>query len=197
MFASAYVWRGFVLNDGACVQPDLWAKAGPLTVTSWLNVRGATGPRGVTEHDLVVDFSHTLRDVTLSAGWINYAFIEEGGHTDEFYVSAQYETSVVSPGIQVFKDVGQGTGTYVLMWAERAWDIPGTRIAATARAGIGYNSRLWVDTTGFSDLNAGVELEIPVTSARLSVVPSINYSRSLQRAVFPSKLYGTVSVAFK
>ncbi len=99
---SAYVWRGWVLDDGNCLQPDLWVTVGDFTVTSWINVPGRPGGDArLNEYDLTVDYSREVKSVKLSAGWTNYRFFgHEAGHTNEFYVGVRADV-FLQPGVQV------------------------------------------------------------------------------------------------
>jgi len=113
---SAFVWRGFVVCDSPVVQPAVWVAIGPVTVTSWSNIaRSAPSGRRWTEHDLTVDYSWTRGDYTVSAGWINYFFIDQPSErfTNELYVGVSHQ-GLVEPGVWVFQDVQAGSGTYIL-----------------------------------------------------------------------------------
>ncbi len=194
---GAYVWRGFVLHDGACLQPDLWAKFGGFTVTSWLNVRNTvTGDNHLNEHDLIVDYSREVRVVTLSAGWTNYRiFGNQSGQTNEFYAGLRAGVPL-QPGVQVYKDVQQGSGTYVSLSAIQEWPV-GTRATGTAQVAIGHNNHMYIDRSGFSDVAVTVKLSVPVPSARVALQPAVTYSRSLMPDQFPSRLFAALSMAFK
>ncbi len=194
---SAYVWRGWVLHDGACTQPDLWVKAGDFTVTSWLNVRHSPmGDSRLNEHDLIVDYSHDVRRVTLSAGWTNYRFFgAESGRTNEFYAGLRADVPL-QPGVVVYQDVQEGDGTYVSLSAGQEFPL-GTRVTGTTQLAIGYNDHQYIATSGFSDVALTFKVSLPVASARMALQPTLTYSRSLMPDVFPSRLYGGLSVAFK
>jgi hypothetical protein len=194
---SAFVWRGFVLHDNACLQPDLWVTVGDLTVTSWLNVRsGVAADNHVNEHDLTVDYSRDVRRLTLSAGWTDYRFFgNESGHSDEFYLGVRADV-FLQPGVQVYRDVGQGDGTYVSLSASQDWPI-GRHTTGTAQVAVGYNNHLYIDVSGFSDIGITLRLTLPIPSARMALQPTLTYSRSLMPELFPSRLFGGLSVAFK
>jgi hypothetical protein len=194
---SAYVWRGFVLHDSACLQPDLWVKLADLTVTSWVNVRsGVAADNHVNEHDLTVDYSRDVRRLTLSAGWMNYRFFgNESGQSNEFYAGVRADV-FLQPGVQVYRDVGQGDGTYVSLSATEEWPI-GTRATGAAQVAVGYNNHQYIDVSGFSDIGMTLKLTLPIPSTRMALQPAVTYSRSLMPELFPSRLFGALSVAFK
>ena len=122
---SAWVWRGFVLSDAPAVQPTAWVKAGPLTVTSWMNVgESVNGGHAFTEHDLTVDYSVPVGQATLSLGWTNYMFADltEGRHSNEFYAGVA-GGGFFSPALQVYHDVQEGHGTYAVVTVSHAFAI--------------------------------------------------------------------------
>jgi len=194
---SAFVWRGFVLHDKACLQPDLWVTLGDLTVESWVNVRsGVASDNHVNEHDLTVDYSHDVRRLTLSAGWTNYRFFgNESGQSNEFYAGVSADV-FLQPGVQVYRSVGLGDGTYVSLSAAHEWPM-GKRATGAAQAAVGYNNHLYIDASGFSDIAITLGLTLPIPSARAALQPTLTYSRSLMPELFPSRLFGGFSVAFK
>ncbi len=194
---SAFVWRGWVLHDGACLQPDVWVQIADFTVTSWLNMRHrGGGDVHFNEHDLTVDYSHDVGRLTLSAGWTNYRYFGlEGGHTNEFYVGARADV-LFQPGVQVYQDVEQGDGTYVSLSAGHEFPI-GKQLTGAAQVALGYNNHQYMATSGFSDVGLTFKVSVPVASARMALQPTITYSRSLMPEMFPSRLVGGLSVAFK
>ncbi len=194
---SAYVWRGWVLHDGACFQPDLWVAVGDVTVTSWMNMRhSGGGDVNLDEHDLTVDYSRAVKRVTLSAGWTNYRYRGlNSGHSNEFYVGARADVPL-QPGVQIYQDVEQGTGTYVSLSAGH--EVPlGKRLSAAGQVALGYNSHQYIEGSGFSDVAVTAKLSIPIPSARAALEPMLIYSHSLMPDQFPSKLFGGLAVAFK
>lgn len=194
---SAFVWRGFVLHDGACLQPDVWLALSDFTVTSWLNVRrGIPGDNHFNEHDFTVDYSRDAGRMTLSAGWTNYRFFGlEAGHTNEFYAGASADV-LLQPGVTVYKDVQMGSGTYVSVSAGHQWPMGG-RATAGAQVAFGYNNHLYIDGAGLSDVAVTLSLSLPVPSARLLLEPTLTYSHSLMPDAFPSRLFGGLSVALR
>ena len=194
---SAFVWRGFVLHDNPCLQPDLWVTLGDLTVTSWVNVRsGVADDNNVNEHDFTIDYSRDVRRLTLAAGYTNYRFFgNASGNSNEFYAGVRADL-ILQPGVQVFRDVGEGTGTYVSFSAQHEWPIGG-RITGTAQAAVGYNDHLYIDGSGFSDVAITLGIALPIRSARAALQPTLTYSRSLMPGRFPSRLFGGLSVVFK
>jgi hypothetical protein len=194
---SAYVWRGWVLHDGACLQPDVWVKIADFTVTSWINVRNRMGgDSNLNEYDLTVDYSHGVGRLTLSAGWTNYRFFgHESGHSNEFYVGARADV-LLQPGVQVYQDVEQGNGTYVSLSAGHEFPL-GKQLTGATQVALGYNNHQYMAISGFSDVGVTFKVSVPVAAARLALQPTITYSHSLMPDMFPNRLFGGLSVAFK
>lgn len=194
---SAYVWRGWVLHEGACLQPELWVSIGDFTVTSWINLRhDGMGDNRLNERDLTVDYSRDVGRLTLSAGWTNYRFFGLGsGHSNEFYVGARADV-LLQPGIHVYHDVEQGAGSYLSLSTGHEWPIV-RRITGVAQVALGYNHHQYMTASGFSDLALTLKLSVPAPSARAILQPTLAYSHSLMPETFPSRVFGGLSVAFK
>jgi hypothetical protein len=197
MATSAYVWRGFVPNASFSVQPNTWVKVGDVTVSSWMNVaREHVQNRPVTEHDLTIDYSKTRGSVTWSAGWINYAFPEltVGRYSNELYVGVAH-ASYFNPSLRVYQDVHEGSGTYVNAAVNHAYEVGDFTL--TPSVALGYNHHQWIDVSTFSDLNVGLRLTVPTPFKRLSVAPFVNYSRSLETSVIPSRTFGGLAFSVR
>lgn len=196
---SAFVWRGFVLCDSMVVQPAAWVAIGPVTVTSWSNIaRSAPNGRRWTEHDLTVDYSLTRGDYTVSAGWINYFFIDQPSErfTNELYVGVSRQGRV-EPSVWVFQDVHAGSGTYALasLGASHEFQTPG--IVLTSTLSLGYNHRLWIDASGFSDASLTVEAGFPTPVRGLVVRPIVGYSRAFRLPGLESRFTWGISASLE
>jgi hypothetical protein len=195
-FASAFVWRGFVLTTTPAAQPSAFVTVGPVTVTSWVNVdRPGAGQWSFTEHDFTVDYSRAVGPVTLSAGWTNYFFATETGrHSNEFYGGIA-GGGYLNPALQVYTDVQQGNGTYAVLTVSHEYPVSAKGVTITPTASVGYNHHQWTEFVGFSDVNVGARLSWPLPVARLAIQPWVNYSFGLKASGLPSRFYGGVSLA--
>jgi hypothetical protein len=191
---SAFVWRGWVVADGVCVQPSVWVEAGALTLTSWANLLPRTEGDVFREHDLTLDYTRSVGRLELSAGYINYFFASNdvGRWSNEFYVGAAVP-GPLNPSVRVYQDVHQGSGTYVNVGVrhEVATGVKG--LSLTPSATLGYNNGQWVEGSGWSDLNVGVLIALPL-GRHVDASASVNYSRSLNEDWFPSKAWGGLTV---
>lgn len=190
---------GFQLCDSMVVQPAVWVAIGPVTVTSWSNVaRSAPNGRRWTEHDLTVDYSLTRGDYTVSAGWINYFFIDQPSErfSNELYVGVSRQGRV-EPSVWVFQDVHAGSGTYALASVSLSQEFQTSGILLAATLSLGYNHRLWIDASGFSDASLTVEAGIPTPVRGLVVRPMVGYSRAFRLPGLESRLTWGISASLE
>ena len=196
-FASAFVWRGFVLGSDPALQPSVWAEIGPVTISSWSNtyVPSAGGMR-YSEHDFSVDYSREVRGLTISAGWINYTFPREasGRHTNEFY-AAVGTGGYLAPKFQVYHDVNEGKGTYAMLSVAHEYPLTPGGVTIEPAVSLGYNHHQWTERTGFSDLTTVVTATLPTPIKRLSLQPFVGYSCGFDAATFPRRFYGGLTLA--
>ncbi len=191
---SAYLWRGFVPTDALSVQPNLWIKAGDVTLSSWGNTARPRVGGLLTEHDFTVDYTRTAGRYVVSAGWINYLFpsVDVGRYSNEFYVGVSH-ASFLNPAVRVYHDVQVGAGTYVNAGVSHEFAVG--RALVTPSVAVGYNRHQWIAESTWSDALMGVKVKVPTSSKRLTLVPFVNYSRSLASGLFPSRFYGGLGVS--
>lgn len=198
-YGSAFVWRGFVLGNDPVFQPSAWLKVGPVTVTSWSNayVPSASGIVR-SEHDLTVDYSTEIRGVSLSVGWINYAYahVTSGRFSNEFYGSVGLG-GLLNPRLQVYQDVNEGNGTYASLGVSHEFALPWRKMTMTPSVSVGYNHHQWTDFTGLSDVTATATLALPTPVPHLALQPFFGYSCGLETAVFPRRFFGGVTLAIE
>ena len=194
--ASAFVWRGLVLCDSPVAQPNIWVKVGNLTASSWVNV-ARHGPNGqsLTEHDLTIDYSAPVGDWVLSAGWINYAFVNlaDGRFTNELYAGISY-SGLLSPAVTVYQDVHAGAGTYVSAGVSHSIAVGSRGWSIDPLATVGYNHRQWTPYSGFSDAVLEVDLSVPL--GRISLQPFVAYSWSLDRRIAVNRFSWGIAASY-
>jgi len=191
---SAFVWRGWVIIDEASVQPLAWVKAGGVTLTSWVNVSPRNEGDAWTEHDLTLDYTRQVGRVLVSAGYVHYFFrsFNTDRWTHECYVGAAVP-GPLNPAVRIYQDIHQGSGTYVSAGVSHSVSLGTKGLSITPSAALGYNNHQWVEGSGWSDLNVGVLLALPL-GGHVGASASVNYSRSLNDDWFPSKPWGGLTV---
>jgi hypothetical protein len=188
---SSWIWRGWVLQDGAAVQPANGFEVGNFTVSSWFNL--AAAERAITEHDLTVEYGRDAGRLRLTAGWVNYFFAEAESDkvTQEVYAGVAFD-SPLSPALTVFRDVQAGNGTYIVGSVSHDVSLAGG-VRLTAGLSLGYNDHLWIDGSSFSDAAVSLAVAVPRAGA-LSITPRVTWSRSLNDSYFQSKVAWGVTV---
>jgi hypothetical protein len=195
VLSTAYVWRGFLNSDTTCVQPGAWVTFGGVTFSSWLNVESRAASRlSLVEHDFAVEYARDAGEFSLSVGWVNYFFPAEetDRHTNELFATIAH-AGPLSPDFAVYVDPHAGSGIYAAASVGHSLALRDDSVRAAARAGVGYNHRLWIDGSGFADVNIRLGLELPLFGeARLE--PFLTYSRGLRPETRSHYLYGGVSM---
>lgn len=112
---SNYVWRGQRLSDGYVVQPSAGITYEAFGVNLWGNwdsdqVDSGTGEH--TETDLTLNYTYSIDKLSLDFGYIYYALEGTPNDTQEFYVSAGYDT-ILAPSLTYFLDVDEGDGSFI------------------------------------------------------------------------------------
>ena len=130
--ASAYVWRGQVLNDEAVLQPSATIGKGAFSFNVWgslnLTDKLTEDPGEFTEIDLLAKYVKTLGIVDVGLGYYEYlfphqaliAYSEEGNMTSARAYPGTREVSAdlslnnlpVKPGLLIVRDVDEADGFY-------------------------------------------------------------------------------------
>jgi hypothetical protein len=133
----------------------------------------------------------------VSGGWTNYVYSrpEYGETTNELYFGVT-RAGLLNPSIRLFQDLQAGSGAYVSLGASHTVGV-WQNITATPGVALGYNHRQFIPESTFSDVNLGVRFDVPTPVERLSIVPFVNFSRALNRALFRDQFYGGIGVAVK
>lgn len=194
---SHYIWRGFDEGEGMRVQPNVWLSVGGFQFSSWFDLapRRQSGST-FTENDLTAEYGRTFGAYELRGGWTGYFLPgDEDGGSQEVFVSAARE-GIASPSLSVYHDYRRGNGTYVNAAVEHAWPSLVRGIELSSRLGTGYNHHQWTTERGFSDANLGLRATWRAAMDHIEISPFVNYSRSLDRDIGPSRVYGGVELAF-
>lgn len=180
-FVSKYIWRGQNLSNGAGMQPGMTFGYKGLSISSWSNFNekpgGDSGVAGGywTEHDLTVDYGFSVGDkVSVSAGWINYAFpnLNDGRYSNEVYGTVSFDT-ILQPSVGVYGDMHNGNGMYYNFGIGHGFALP-KGMSLGLSASLGINQSQWIDITTVSDVVLGASVDIPL-GGRVTISPFYNY----------------------
>ncbi|MFH2107531.1 MAG: TorF family putative porin [Chrysiogenia bacterium] len=181
---SRYIWRGFdLLPDGhAAIQPSLTVDLGKsgFSLNVWSSF--ALAQRGVFKYsdeiDLTLEYAFKMPEGwELSAGVIHYGywFAEDfkfKDHTSqEVYATVTSTDLPLSPELCVYYDLNLGSGLYVTLGGSQEWKAS-EKVNVEVGGVIGFNSRQYIDKTGFSDI--GIYARLALTAGKLTLIPSLN-----------------------
>ncbi|MDP2158808.1 MAG: hypothetical protein Q8K68_13990 [Nitrospirota bacterium] len=186
---SNYIWRGIKVSNSMVVQPSVGITYGDFAANIWANYdsdvaewtsNNKTGHGEITETDITLSYTKSINKLTLSGGYIFYAF-EGYNDTQEFFVTASYDT-LLNPALTVCYDFDEGNGAWVVASIGHTFSLP-KDMSLKLRALASYNIENGImgfdkDGNKFSNFyNAEVNaaLTIPITKA-LSVTPKVAYS---------------------
>jgi len=130
--ASAYVWRGQVLNDEAVFQPSATITKGAFSFNVWgslnLTDRLTEDPGEITEIDLLVKYVKTLGILDVGLGYYEYLFphqtlstySDDGTVTSatawpgtrEVFADLSLNNLPVKPGLLIVRDIDEADGFY-------------------------------------------------------------------------------------
>jgi len=181
---SRYVWRGFDLlpANHAAIQPSLTFDLGESGFS--LNVWGsfALAQRGVFKYadeiDVTLSYDFKMPEGwELSAGFTHYGywFAEDFSFKDatsqEVYATVARTDLPLSPTLSVYYDFNLGSGLYVTLSGSHELKVS-EKARVEAGGLIGFNSRQYIDKTGFSDIDFYVKT--PLQVGKLTLTPSLN-----------------------
>lgn len=185
---SKYVWRGLILTDDPVLQPSLTVEYKGLGLNVWANtdLTDVNGTPGETnELDYTLDYTFSVKKVTLGVGVIQYTF----PHTDfepttELYGTAALDV-LLAPTVKIYWDVDEVGGVYGTVGIGHSFplrEVKGITPSLDLSGSLGYATSGWnegyygVKSSGLVDLLLTVGLPIPI-DGHLSVTPYISYSQ--------------------
>jgi hypothetical protein len=181
---SRYIWRGFDLlpENKPAVQPYVAVDLGKsgLSVGVWSSFALANWDayRGADEVDLSLAYSFKMPEGwEATAGFTNYGywftpeFTCKNGTSQEFFATLARSDLPLSPKLSVYYDVNLGSGLYATLEGSLTEKL-GERLSLAAGALIGFNSRQYIERTGFSDID--LYLRAPLELGRVELTPSFN-----------------------
>lgn len=186
---SSYVWRGFVESDVPCVQPGAWVALGPVSFDTWANVEIAPDGRHVAEYDLSLFYTREWSAASVTGGLTNYFFAtEDGGRERHSEVAlAVAGGGWLNPAVEAYYSVSAEKGAHVTTSVSHPWRLA-SNLVLTAEAAVGYNHRLWIERSGFTDIRGTVKLSFFSVSERVHIDVGLDYSHALMRDLFSNRL---------
>jgi hypothetical protein len=181
---SRYIWRGFDLlpDNHMAIQPsftvDLGESGIALNVWSSFALANRGDFKYCDEIDLTLSYDVAMPEGwELSAGFILYGywFAEDFRFKDstspEVFASLTRTDLPLSPQLCVYYDFNLGSGLYVTLGGGHEWKLS-EKTSVEAGALIGFNSRQYIDRTGFSDID--IFVKAPLVLGRATLTPSLS-----------------------
>jgi len=187
---SNYVWRGQKLSNSWVLQPSVGITYGGFGANIWGNydnrleaTSSDSGHGEFNEVDFTLNYSRAIDKLTLTAGYIYYAF-DGASDTQEVYLSAAYET-LLSPALTVYYDYDEGNGAFIVASIGHSIALPkDMSLNLGALASYNINNKIMgfdkdgKDFSNFYNAEVSAGLNIPVTKA-ISITPKAAYSFAL------------------
>ncbi|MFZ5906003.1 MAG: hypothetical protein ACOYVJ_01160 [Nitrospirota bacterium] len=187
-FMSNYVWRGQKLSNSWVIQPSVGITYGVFGANIWANydadrpeaTSSDTGHGEMTETDVTLTYTRSIDKLSLTAGYIYYAF-DGANDTQELFVSAGYDT-LLSPSLTIYYDYDEGQGAFVVASVGQSFEVM-KDTSLDLGASISYNIKNEVmgydengdDFSNFYNGEISSSVTFPVWKA-ITVTPKIAYS---------------------
>ncbi len=181
---SRYIWRGFDLlpENHPAIQPSLTIDLGAsgFSLNVWSSF--ALAHRAVFKHsdeiDVTLSYSFKVAEGwELAAGFTNYCywfaddFKFRDNTSQEVYATVAGTDLPLSPTLSVYYDFNLGSGLYVTLGGSHELKIS-ENVNVEVGGLIGFNSRQYIDKTGFSDID--LYARVPLAVGKLTLTPSFN-----------------------
>lgn len=188
-WVSRYIWRGFDLlpDNHSAIQPALAIDLGRSGVSLSLWGSFALEQRDLFRSGDEIDVTLSCA-VPLPAGWemnvglyhYGYWFAEgftfKDNTSQEIFVALARIDLPLSPQLSIYYDFNLGSGLYVSLAVGheiRLSDQLGMELGGL----IGFNSRQYIDRTGFSHID--LFASVPLALGGLTLIPSLNLTLPL------------------
>jgi uncharacterized protein (TIGR02001 family) len=185
-WVSRYVWRGFDLyaDNHQALQPCLaleFADSGfSLELWSSFALTGSDEYGSSGEVDLTLSYDFMLNEkIALNAGLIHYgyyfakAFSARKDTTLEAFLSVELPEAFLSPSLSLYYDFNLGSGCYLQLECRHRVPL-GKSLDLELAASLGYNGKLFIAASGFSDFSW--QLAVPLRLGAASLTPHIDGS---------------------
>ena len=190
---SRYIWRGFDLlpDNHAAIQPSLTVALGKsgfaLNVWSSFALAQRYEFKYSDEIDVTISYAFKMPEGwEFAAGFTNYGYwfaddFKFKNHTSQEVYAIVTKTNLpLSPQLSVYYDFNLGSGLYVTLGGGHELKV-NEKVSVKVGGLIGFNSRQYIDKTGFSDID--LYAKVPLTVGKLTLTPSLNVMIPLLDAV--------------
>jgi uncharacterized protein (TIGR02001 family) len=182
--ASAYTWRGQVLDDRAVIQPYFQVTHHGVLLSVWatanLNEKNAA-TRDFTEVDLTASYTLPIEAAAIALGVVTYLPVgAEAERYQEAFVTARYPTPWVTPRVEAYQTFNANHGAYFLAGLSRDFELT-DKITLSADLSSGYGTSRFneycygVDGNRLNDGGASLSVRYAITDA-LGVTPAVRYT---------------------
>ena len=175
---SQYVWRGFLLDDDAVIQPGIGLSFKGLSFSLWSSFDAADDDSLASDEvDYIIDYTHNIGIFSLSIGNTFYFFPAYDSKSMEMYLSLGMDV-ISNPSITLYLDYGNETeggadGVYVSL--DLSHNQPVHRdITLDVCAHAGYNHELFITGNGY-DIALATGLTLTLFD-KLALKPAIYYT---------------------
>jgi len=181
---SRYIWRGFDLlpDNHAAIQPSLTVDFGEsgFSLNIWSSFALAQRELFKYSDEIDVTLSYAFKvpeGWELTAGFTNYGywfandFKFNNNTSQEVYAMVAKTDLPLSPQLSAYYDFNLGSGLYVTLGGSHELKV-NERLSVELGGVIGFNSRQYIDKTGFSNID--FYASVPLTVGKLLLTPSLN-----------------------
>jgi hypothetical protein len=193
--ASSYVWRGFPESDHVCFQPDAWISVGPVSLEAWMNLEAVDGRLHNAEYDLIVMYTREFPHATVAGGLANYFFDEpDVGRERHSELALTVATDFpLNPSFEAYSSLSAERGAYLSGALSHPFRL-GAHTVASLEGAVGYNHKMWVEESGFSDVRASVILTFERPARRLAINVSLDYIHGFMPETVADRVVASVGV---
>lgn len=189
---SKYVCRGSEYSEG----PVMWLT--PTANYKEFTLIGFTNfdfhEKNINEANIFLDYTKTIKELSLSGGYSLFFFPNtDYPKTQEVYAGASLD-KLLQPGVKICWDFDDGKGVYAE--ASIGHSVTKKKLTASAKTKLGYNHKYYREGTSFSHIEPSLSLTIEPKKDVLSITPSANYSKSLNKD-FKDIFYAGLNVDMK
>ncbi len=192
--ATSYVWRGFLESDERCLQPGAWVSVGPIVFDAWMNLEVMDDGLHNAEYDLSLYYTRDIPRATITAGLTNYFFDQPEGRERHSELAVMLASDLpLNPSIEAYYSVSEERGVYASAAVSYPYRLS-PRVVATAEAALGYNHRMWVDSSGFSDVRGTLKLSLERPAQRFQIDVALDFNHGLVRDVISNRVVASVGI---